>query len=177
MKKMKINPQIIKVLKENNINREEGLDILYLIYFDRYNSPLISSIWKEELLKTNIFITTKTGRKWNIPLFIDENVDTSWVEPEYCTLFTELGKLPFVPECTKKMSAFLKLHTDITKEEIIEATKYYIRNTTTKYIRESHYFISKGVGSQQISDLYTYVGIIRNQNRPRNNTDITQNLQ
>jgi hypothetical protein len=76
------------------------------------------------------------------------------------------------------MRRFLKDHKDTNKEEIIEATKLYLRTQDPNFIRESHYFIFKGVGVSQVSDLWAYIETIReNKTTQSNNTDITQNIQ
>lgn len=46
---------------------------------------------------------------------------------------------------------------DIRVDEIIGASKMYIRNTNNKYIREARYFIYKGIGADKVSDLLTWI--------------------
>ena len=46
---------------------------------------------------------------------------------------------------------------DIRVDEIIGASKMYIRNTNNKYIREARYFIYKGVGTDKVSDLLAWI--------------------
>jgi hypothetical protein len=145
---------------------------------NRYNSSLISSNHRAKLENTGIFKFNPTSNSitWNIPLWEEET--TTWIKNEYCSLFQDIGKKPYPKECTKRMITFLKKNPDVTKEEIITATKAYIRTQDTRFIREPHYFINKGVGSQMISDLYNYIEQLRQENTSTvNQTDITQKIQ
>jgi len=64
-----------------------------------------------------------------------------------------------LPGITKKMTSFVKIYKNYTKEQIIEATKYYLEDRKKQnwyMIQRAHYFISKdGISSlaSNIEDL------------------------
>ena len=60
------------------------------------------------------------------------------------------------------MKKLFSEYPSIRKDEVIEATKLYIRNNDTRFIRQSHYFISKGSGGDKTSDLITWIDVYRN---------------
>jgi hypothetical protein len=43
----------------------------------------------------------------------------------------------------KKMKAFLKKYPEFTPNDILKATKFYIENTDSKFIKQADYFIEK----------------------------------
>jgi hypothetical protein len=56
------------------------------------------------------------------------------------------------------MKRFFAENPEIRKEDVIEATKMYIRETNDHtYLRLPHYFIFKGVGLNRISDLSFWI--------------------
>lgn len=79
---------------------------------------------------------------------------------QYCDLFKVYDKAPHRRECQKRMEWFLKQNPQFTFNDILMGTKIYIQSMSYnngKYVREPHYFIKKGVGVNEISDLYTWV--------------------
>lgn len=76
----------------------------------------------------------------------DMNI-ASWVE-EYRELFR--GKRPGATGdkelCIKHLTKILTEHSDVTKEDILKATKYYVSTCAKdhyKYLMQSNYFLSK----------------------------------
>lgn len=67
------------------------------------------------------------------------------------------NKLPHTRECSKRFKKFFKENPDVTIDEVLNATILYLQNTNSKYVREPHYFIYKSKGSDEISDLLTWI--------------------
>ena len=56
------------------------------------------------------------------------------------------------------MKAFFIDNPEIRKEDVIGATKMYIQNLDNpKYLITSHYFITKGLGKDRVSQLEEWV--------------------
>jgi len=91
----------------------------------------------------------------------EEDTPWTWVKTEYIPLFTELGKDEHSKESVSRMKKFFSENPDIRKDEVVEATKMYIRSTDSKYVRQPHYFISKGAGVEKLSDLLLWIGKYR----------------
>lgn len=84
-----------------------------------------------------------------------QEIDLSWVGDEYCPLFQSRGKFSHLKECTLRFQRLFKENPQLTKEEVLGATKLYLQRVL--YIREPHYFISKGSGAERIQDILTWV--------------------
>lgn len=116
---------------------------------------ILSSIYKDEV-----------DAAWN------------WVVTDYIPLFKEYGKANPKREVITRMKKFFAENPSIRADEVIGATKMYIKATNTKFIRESRYFIHKGVGTEKISDLLNWVEMYRELNLSgTQDRDITRKLQ
>ncbi len=157
---MKINENLINRLKEYNILLSDVLPILINIY---YQLPIPKYIPKKLMVQVNsigIYNTTENGIIWSIPLY--EGVETTtfdWVKTEYCELFKVANKTKVGDKkaATLRMKKLFSEQPDIRKDEIIGATKLYLSQTDSNYIRQSHYFISKGKGVNMIQDILTWI--------------------
>ena len=159
---MTINPEITKILKQFKIREEEGICYLLCMYYCLNPIPdFIPDSLKSKVIATNIFSFNKGVLTWNVPKFEKHNIHFEWVEKEYIPLFTKIGKLPYVKECQIRMQQLFAEHPDIRKEEVLEATKQYISTTEVNFVRQPHYFISKGVGKDKTYDLYQHICAIR----------------
>lgn len=98
------------------------------------------------------------------PIAVDEDV-LSWIH-DYINLFPSgkhYGKLlrqnPY--NAADRMEDFLKKYKQYNKDIVLGATAMYIKNqeesnTGHEYTRNSTYFIWKGSGKEQVSDLLTW---------------------
>lgn len=174
---MIINSEILNLLRKFKIREEEGLCYLLCLFYRIELPSFIPISLTEKMLLTNIFVYEDKKINWIVSLWEQENTQFDWVEKEYIPLFTSLGKTPYKKECLDRMKKFFFTYPDIRKEEVIDATKLYIRRTENKFIRQPHYFISKGVGVQTISDLLQYVYIYRESIKTSSSTFIGNKLQ
>ncbi len=174
---MTINSEILNLLKTFKIREEEGLCYLLCLYYNIELPAFIPSSLIEKMFLTKIFTYENKKINWIVPLWEQENIQFDWVKKEYIPLFTSLGRVPYEKECLERMKKFFSINPDVRKEEVINATKLYIKNTETAYIRQPHYFISKGVGIQAISDLLQYIYLYRESTKPSSNTFVGNKMQ
>ncbi len=155
---MKINPTILKYLDEVNVSHKEGVPYLLCIKYGYYPNY----IPKELRTKVNATgIVFKEGKewKWNVELFEGQEDGYKWVETEFIQLFADKNpkKAGKKNEATKRMKQVFFENPDLRKSDVIGATKMYLMNTETEYIRFPHYFIYKGVGVNKVYDLLDWV--------------------
>lgn len=102
----------------------------------------------------------------------------NWIKKEYTELFVEIGKERHLKESIVRMKKFFSENPDVRKDEVIGATILYIRTTDSRFVRLPHYFISKGVGSEKTSDLFTWIEKYRELNKAEEGQrDLSRNLQ
>jgi hypothetical protein len=163
---MQINNEIIQKLKDFEISVDDGLAFLLCVYH-----KLTPSVFSEKLTTkiytTGILTVLKEEKSqaysvvWNISLFSDNDNfgNFNWVVTDYMSLFIEANpkKRGNQKSTVNNMKRFFSENPHIRKEEVIEATKMYIHNTDSTYIREPQYFIRKGAGSSAIKDLEDWI--------------------
>jgi hypothetical protein len=158
---MRINPQINQVLTEFGIPVNDGVAYLLSIHFDcrpSYTPPNLI----QRINVTNILgISSKKELLWNVPLFADENADEKWHWViAWNKSFKDLNSKRTAPDkdVIKRMKAFFADNPDVRKEEVIGGTKLYFSSlNSAEYLTSSHYFISKGVGRDRVSNLELWV--------------------
>ncbi len=156
---MLLNKNICDLLKKSNINLDEALLYLLSLHFEIRNDCISDQV-KSKVHSIGIVKQTSTGLQWALPLFEGAETAFEWVKTEYIPLFTAANreKGGHVKESTIRMKRFFAENPEIRKEDVIEATKMYIRETNDHtYLRLPHYFIFKGVGLDRISDLNFWV--------------------
>lgn len=176
---MIVNPKI------ETIAKKYGIDVKYLFSEILMREIIDNSTFEERTEKYGIAVSILTeefisnGTLKIIPAFLSSNEDIDWI-CEYTELFENMGRKPFTRECTKRMKDIFQRFPDITKREVIEATKLYLKDFPygSSYFRESHYFIQKGVGKKEILDLITWIDVLRNNNKKdKNRTDEARKLK
>jgi len=151
---MNINPEIKEILREFNIPVNDGIAYLLSVYYDVKPSytPIIL-VQKIQITRIIVLDEKTKTIEWKTPLFENQVTAFSWVKDEYCALFQAIGKAPYASASTSRMKKFFANNPSVRKDDIIGATKMYIRSTDAYYARLPHYFISKGSGADRISDL------------------------
>lgn len=163
---MKINSEIIEILAEYNVHKDNAICYLISLYFG-YKPSYIPDDFKKKMNTTRIYeIDRHNSLQWNIPLFQGDDKKTDpfdWVKSEYQVLFknTNLSRAGNGNECVRRMKAFFAENPDVRKEEVLGAVELYLSKTDSDYIRTSHYFIVKGRGLDRISDLEEWLKIYR----------------
>ncbi len=164
---LKINDKIVKILEDHHIGVDIGLSLLFVQYFNKGVSHFASS---DDILKLNacgIYRINPDTKKmeWVVPFIIEDEIkgSFSWVSDEYRKLFIDVNpsKRGDKKSCITRMKKFFSENPDVRKEEVIEATKMYLKNTDSDFIRFPHYFITKGVGADRTSDLLEWIELYR----------------
>ena len=152
---MEINPKVIEILKEFKILPDDGLGYLLAVYYGHRPTYIPEGIRLRVNATKIVEHNPAEGYKWNIPLYKGAEVAFDWVKTEFIILFSEVnstrgGK---VKETTSRMKKFFANNPHRRKDEVIAATKMYLLNTDSKYIKFPHYFIEKGSGAVKESTL------------------------
>lgn len=162
-----INPNIIKSLREMNINTDDGILFLLSKRFDLKPSYIPSRL-EASINRTGIYELDKfNSLQWNIPLFDGEEVSVwDWVKKEYRQLFKQANpdKSGNGNDCVRRIKKLFQDYPEIRKEDVIEATRMYINNTDSRYLMFSHYFIEKGKGSEKTQNILTWIERYREEN-------------
>ena len=157
---MIINEDLLKHLTDVGLPQRDVIPYLLSLYFG-YQATYIPDILKAKVFAQGIIKEDKEGLIWLYPLFEGTQSDDSfdWIQSEYIKLFTTANpsKKPFKRECRARMKDFFKKYPQYRKDDVIEATKLYLNSTDYRYIRDPHYFISKGSGVEATTDLLTWV--------------------
>lgn len=156
---MTINEEIYPVLKEYGIVREDGIAYLLMRYFGCKPTFIPDSLVTKINMTGIIYMDKNNTLQWKIPLFNEQETAFDWVKKEYQQLFKDANpdKAGNGNTCVRLMKAFFAANPDVRKDEVIEATKMYIKNNDPQYIRFSHYFISKGKGLNKIEELKDWI--------------------
>jgi hypothetical protein len=156
---MKVNTAIYPILREFGIGKEDGTAYLLMKYFG-YNPSYIPDALVAKMNMTGIYyMDDNNSLQWKIPLFDDQETAFDWVKTEYVELFVERNpdKRGNGNSSVRLMKKFFADNPSIRKDEVIEATKMYLKNTDPRYIRFSNYFISKGRGADKVSELAEWI--------------------
>ena len=163
---MTINKEQLKqVMNTFNIDYDEGVLYLLSIYFGlQINEVRFEKTIKQiNFSKIVEFDFENDCIKWNIKLFKEEKNENEWEWlEEYRSLFISIrkdcgGSLTAIKE---RMKEFFKKNKNTTKEDVIAATKMYLRNVNDiQYLQQADYFIKKGTGSNITSKLEQYINL------------------
>lgn len=176
---MKINEDIIEMIQELNLNKDDVICYLITLYYG-YNPSYIPDVLKIKLNTLKIYEVRKNILYWNIPLFKDQITAFDWVKTEYCDLFKKHNpeRAGNVKESIIRLQKLFAKNPDIRKDDVINATKMYLLNTDYKFIRFPHYFIEKGIGTDKTYDLLEWIEkykLIKEQEQGRNT--VTNTMQ
>ena len=166
---MNINPYVIELLQENDIETAPALLYLLGIY---HNIPADGIIDDDIIKKVNLLkIVTrdydKNRSSWNIPLFEATNVVVEkawdWVLTTYRDMFTNIdgGKGGDRTACLNKMKKFFAENPEYRKVDVLNAAKHYTDTfrigNNPKYMMQADYFIAKKIDGIQTSKLKTVI--------------------
>lgn len=161
-----LNNKIKEVFKEYNIDETQGFIYLFCLEFGLDTEGLDAEL-KQKVHVSNVVKPVNTGIEWTYGGLFEKQVPEinkyfKWVEEEYIPLFKEVGKHitpSVVKNTTDRIIELFKERPDIRKEDVLNATKYYVSVTNHKVIREPYYFIKKGVGKNAIRDVLTWIAL------------------
>ena len=153
-----VNRKQIEKEWTNIVEREKVIIYLYIKYLklDIKTNILFNKNFIDKI--ENKF---KQDKNWKKKYFI-QKCNNSFIK-EYINIFNSVNqnKKGNTMSCNLKMTRFMLKNPEISEKDIIEATKRYISETDINYIRQSHYFIEKGLGVNRISDLLEWVNKIK----------------
>jgi len=155
-----INPRVLEILKEYNVNVQNGLAYLLTLHYDLtpncIPTPLIANVQTTRIVEKAL---DNTGLKWNIPLFVGEVTEYDWVKTEYVEIFkaknsTKGGK---VAPSIIRLKKFFADNQSYSKADVLGATELYVSSTDARYLMDPHYFITKGKGIERTSTLFDWI--------------------
>ncbi len=161
--KKTINPTLVNFFKKHEFYKGPLIAHLCAVYLDFEYKPMERKMIVEKNVLDQIYTVKNNKVTWKIPLFVENEADTvntfDWVEKEYIPMFKDVNnkKGGKVREATMRMKAMFKKKPYIRKNDVLNATKLYLRETNPNFIQDPHYFINKGVGSQMTSNLLDYI--------------------
>lgn len=164
---MDINEEIIEVLKEYSIKKDDGICYLLSLFYG-YKPSYIPNELKIKVNITKIVVDKGGNLHWNVPLFDGQETTFDWVEKEYIEMFHNKNpkKGRYKRECIGRMKKLFAKDPSIRKEEVIGATVLYLSETDPTYIRKPHFFIEKGVGVNKIQDILDWIDRYREAQEP-----------
>ena len=154
---MEINDEILETLSELKIQTDDGICYLLSLFFG-YKPEFIPDLFKQKMNITGIYREEKGSIKWDIALFKGQETAFEWIK-DYCQLFKDANseRSGHVRESTTLMKKLFATNPEIRKDDVIGATKMYIRNTPSKFIMMPHYFIQKGIGVTKTTTILDWI--------------------
>ncbi len=155
---MEINEQILEIFREFKIFPADGICYLMSV-FHGYEPTYIPDELKVKINASGIIVEKNKNIHWNIPLYKEQITGFDWIKTEYVALFKVANpdRGGNVRESTARMKRLFAKNPEIRKDDIIGATKMYLLNTDSKYIRNPHYFIEKGSGATKTYDILDWI--------------------
>jgi hypothetical protein len=159
-----INPKLKEIFQQFNIDYTEGVLYLTAVFYQLpINENLVKAL-DTTIKQVNISKVIDRDYKnhtiiWNEPLFNTQETQWGWVE-EYRKLFRSVrpDRAGTSISCTKRMKEYFKDNPSVRKDDVMEATRLYLKELTNPdYLQGADYFIKKGVGAAVTSKLTEYV--------------------
>lgn len=153
-----INEEILEILTECKIQKDNAICYLISLFYG-YKPDYIPDTFKQRMNITGIYEEERGSIKWNVQLFEGQQTAFDWVEKEYVKLFKNANpsRTGHVREATSLLKKLFATNPELRKDDIIGATKMYIRNTDPKYIMMPHYFIQKGIGASKTTTIIDWI--------------------
>jgi len=155
----RVNGRVIDLVDGLGIRRDDALGCLITLYYHVRPGYVPPSV-KGALEGAGIFTDGPDGMvTWHVPLFEGAETAFGWVRDEYCALFREVSpdRPVYAAESLRRMKKFFAEHPDIRKDEVMAATRMYLRATDPNFVRQPNYFISKGGGADRQDPLLNWV--------------------
>lgn len=167
---MKINPQLKSVLEDHNIDYDEGVLYLLSLHFglkidsEKFEKTIkqvnfVKIVERDYSANTELFTV-----RWNISLFENQEVNTAWDwVVEFRNMFRSIrpDRASTLNICLARMKDLFSKNPHYRKEDVLEATKMYLRTVKdTNYLISAHYFIKKDKGVNEQSKLMEFLEIL-----------------
>lgn len=178
---IKLNPNLKTLLEDYNIDYNEGVLYLLSLYFELN----IDSVKFEKTIKQVNFVklverdyaaqTTPYTIKWNIALFENQQFDDIWDWViEFRNMFKNIrpDRASTLNTCLSRMKNLFSKNPHIRKDDVLEATKMYLRTVRDpNFLISAHYFIKKDKGINEQSKLEEFLEIIYDNRKKANNRE------
>ena len=155
---MKINREIIEILRRNKIAEDDGLTFLLSLYHD-LKPTYIPNILKSKILASGI-LSPKDGQIfWNKPLFGEVVTHFEWVK-EYRDSFKNINpeRAGNLKTCVSRFQKYFAENPHIRVEDVKNAVNMYFRSVRDpQYLMKSHNFIYMGQAANRTSELEVWV--------------------
>lgn len=155
--KMELNNEVVEILKEYKINKDEGVLCLLGIFHGLDVDTLIpDNIIKAINITKIVEKDYSTGTiKWNIPLYSGQQTAFDWVE-DWMKPFGQLNpeRKGVKKDCVARMKRFFGSNPEYRKEDVYKARDMYLSTVKDpQYLKSSHKFIYEGAGDFRSSIL------------------------
>lgn len=158
---MTLNQELFKFLKEHKVSDiDQALCYLLSIYHE-----LIVTFPEQTIREVNALGIVERNYKdnsveWHIALYDGQNTDSvwDWVN-DYRKLFASKNKERegHKKTCVQRMKKFFTEFPHVRKDDVLEATKMYLRTVEPKFVKTSERFIYDGQGAFRQSNLSVWV--------------------
>jgi hypothetical protein len=161
-----LNSEILEVLREYRVDKEEAKLYLLGIYFN-IDTESISEITKKQVNALGI-VERRYGENpsspntmvWKVPLFNEEKDEAfAWIIA-YQDLFKNINpeRKGTKAAVMMRMKKFFAENPEVRKDDIKAATLAYLSTVTDpQYLKSAHKFIYDGTGFNKVSMLGQYV--------------------
>ena len=158
---MNINPDLEILLRDSDVERDYVLNYLLAIHFG-----LDTTFYPQKVkqIPFSLGILTRDyindAYIWRVPLFGEmDQKGFDWIN-EWMDLFKEAApsRRGAKADVVKRMKEFLKAYPSVGKNEVMKATKAYLKTVRDPtYVKTSHKFIYEGMGKSKTSMLLQWV--------------------
>lgn len=160
---MRLNPEIKGILKEFNIDPDEGFLILLGVYYgldvDKVCSEeQIKAINLTKIVHKVYSSNSKSRIDWLIPLFVDQPIGWDWVINDYNSQWNwAKDRKDGSTDVITRMQEWFKIYPQYRKDDVIRATQNYHKSVSSpQYVKRSAKFIREGQGAVKESMLLAW---------------------
>jgi hypothetical protein len=156
--KLEVNSEIMKKLRENKINIQDGISFLLCLYYSIKPSYIPTNLEKKVLCSGIVSKEYGSGTiDWVVPLFNESIVNFEWIKG-WMDLFKNVNpeRRGVKADVLKRMKDFFMNNPTVTVKDVQEATKLYLSTVSEpKFCKKSHKFIKEQDGHSMLLDFVT----------------------
>lgn len=152
---LEVNSKIRTLLQSNQINIQDGLTFLISVYYNLTPSFIPKDLENKVLALNIINKDYETNQiVWKVNLFEEQITGFEWIT-EFMDLFGKVNpdRRGVKIDVLKRMKKFFMNNPIYRKEDVINATKSYLKTLTDPmYCKKSHKFIYEIDGTSMLMD-------------------------
>lgn len=174
-----LNPEIKEVLKQSNIDADQGLlcllGIWYKLDVDKVCSEeTVKAINLTKLFEKDYGANTIT---WNMPLFMNQVTEWDWVIEWNARWNIDPSRKGAKADVMKRMKDFFAKYPQYRKQDVLAATTaYFDSQRMPGYLKNSAAFIFDGAGAMKKSILSGWCEYVASKENTDTNTDLRGRL-